>query len=91
MVALALTGAALIVAATGNLVDLAVPSWTYLTAAALLAVVFAVRAIGDFGLVGFFKTRGDGSFAALDTWVYSPLCVILAAAIAAILATRTGN
>ena len=54
----------------------------------LLAFVFAARAIGDFGLVGFFKTRGDGAFARLDTWVYSPLCLILAAAIGTIVATR---
>jgi hypothetical protein len=81
-------GAALTVAAAGDLIRLPVPAWTVVGGAILLAVVFAARAIGDFRLVGFFKTRGDGAFAWLDTWVYSPLCLLLAAAIATIVATR---
>lgn len=88
VVALAIAGAALVVAAAGGIVRLPLPSWTYVGAAALLALVFAVRAVGDFGIVGFFKTRGDNPFAQLDTWVYSPLCLILAAAIAGIVVTR---
>lgn len=88
-VAIAITGAALVVALTGGIMTLPLPSWTYVSASVLLALVFAARAIGDFGLVGFFKTRGDGAFARLDTWVYSPLCLILALAIATIIATRT--
>ena len=38
-----------------------------------------VRAIGDFGYVGFFKRKGGNPFARLDTRVYSPLCLLLAA------------
>lgn len=87
-VAIAIAGAALVVALAGGIVTLPLPGWTYVSAAALLALTFAARAIGDFGLVGFFKTRGDGAFARLDTWVYSPLCLILALAIATIIATR---
>lgn len=87
-VAIALLMAALVVAAAGNLVDPPGPAWPWVGAAIVLALVFAARAVGDFGLVGFFKTRGDGAFARLDTWVYSPLCLILAAAIATIVATR---
>ena len=44
----------------------------------LMAVVFALRAIGDFRYVGFFKRIRDGKFARLDTLVYSPLCAFLA-------------
>jgi len=87
-VALALLAAALLVAAVGDLIRPPGPNWIYVGAASVLALIFAARAVGDFGLVGFFKTRGDGAFARLDTWVYSPLCLILAIAIAAIVVTR---
>ncbi|MCQ6562861.1 DUF3995 domain-containing protein [Paenibacillus mendelii] len=39
------------------------------------AVVFILRAIGDFNLVGFFKKVKHTVFAKNDTWLYSPLCV----------------
>lgn len=87
-VAAALIAAALVVAAAGDIIRPPGPSWTYRGAATVLAIIFAARAVGDFGLVGFFKTRGDGAFARLDSWVYSPLCLALAIAITGILVTR---
>lgn len=48
----------------------------------LIAAVFALRAIGDFRYVGFFKRIRDGRFARLDTLAYSPLCAGLALLIA---------
>jgi hypothetical protein len=47
-----------------------------------LATVFLARAVGDFRYVGFFKKRVGSKFAHLDTWVFSPLCVLLAVLIA---------
>jgi hypothetical protein len=47
-----------------------------------LALVFLARAIGDFRYVGFFKRVVGSRFARLDTWVFSPLCVLLALLIA---------
>jgi hypothetical protein len=47
-------------------------------AAWLIAAVFALRAIGDFRYVGFFKRVRDSKFARLDTLAYSPLCAVLA-------------
>jgi hypothetical protein len=47
-------------------------------AAWLIAAVFALRAIGDFRYVGFFKRIRDSRFARLDTLAYSPLCAVLA-------------
>jgi hypothetical protein len=44
----------------------------------LIAAVFALRAIGDFRYVGFFKRIRDSAFARLDTLAYSPLCACLA-------------
>jgi hypothetical protein len=35
------------------------------------------RAVGDFRLVGFFKTVRGSTFARMDTRLYSPLCVLL--------------
>jgi hypothetical protein len=53
------------------------------TGAWLMAAAFALRAIGDFRYVGFFKTIRDSAFARLDTLAYSPLCACLALLIGA--------
>ena len=45
-----------------------------------VGVVFALRALGEFKWVGFFKSVRDTRFARLDTWLYSPLCAGMAAA-----------
>ncbi|HDR7648571.1 DUF3995 domain-containing protein [Bacillus mycoides] len=39
------------------------------------ALVFIVRAIGDFKFVGFFKKIKHSQFARYDTWFYNPLCL----------------
>ena len=45
----------------------------------VLVVVFLLRAIGDFRLVGFFKVQGTGTaFAHWDTLLFSPLSLALA-------------
>lgn len=44
---------------------------------AVVALVMFARAIGDFQLVGFFKRIKGSAFARMDTWIYSPLCVVL--------------
>lgn len=41
----------------------------------LCALVFLVRAIGDFRLIGFFKRVHNTRFARFDTCLYSPLCL----------------
>ena len=78
VVAIGLALCALLIAATVGVFALPLPhtapSW--LTRA--LALVFLLRAIGDFRLVGFFKRIRDSRFARLDTAVYSPLCLALA-------------
>jgi hypothetical protein len=52
-----------------------------------LAAVFALRAVGDFRTIGFFKAvRGTG-FARYDTALYSPLCLAIAAGSAFVAAT----
>lgn len=44
-----------------------------------IALLMFARAIGESNLVGFFKEVKGSTFARLDTWVYSPLCVVLGA------------
>ncbi len=46
-----------------------------------LALLFVLRAIGDLRLIGFFKKVRGSRFAWLDSTVYSPLCVVLAAGV----------
>ncbi|MBV9988342.1 MAG: DUF3995 domain-containing protein [Chitinophagaceae bacterium] len=43
-----------------------------------IAVVFLIRAIGDFKFVGFFKTVKWTKFGISDTQIYSPLCLFIA-------------
>ncbi|WP_240740184.1 DUF3995 domain-containing protein [Flagellimonas allohymeniacidonis] len=42
-----------------------------------IAIIFLVRALGDFKYVGFFKTSKNSKFSALDTRYYSPLCLLM--------------
>lgn len=81
LVAGALFAAALVVAATGEVIRLPLPNAAVTMMASLLALILAVRAVGDFRLVGMFKRANDSRFAELDTLVYSPLCALLALAI----------
>jgi len=82
-VALLLLLFAALVAATAAVrlgIPAAVLSWlSHALAAGLLA-----RAIGEFRYVGFFKRIRGTRFAVLDTMVYSPLCLLLAAGVAAV-------
>ena len=49
-----------------------------------LAVVFLLRAIGEFRMVGLFKSIKDTDFARWDTRLYSPLCLLIALLAAAV-------
>ncbi|MHC8320039.1 DUF3995 domain-containing protein [Pseudomonas sp. GB2N2] len=49
-----------------------------------IAMLMFARAIGDSNLVGFFKQVRGSRFARLDTWVYSPLCMVLGAGLLAV-------
>jgi hypothetical protein len=53
------------------------PQWMAVAANACIAAAFALRAVGDFKYVGFSKTRKEGLFASRDSWIYSPLCILI--------------
>lgn len=44
-----------------------------------IALVFGLRGIGDFKFVGVFKKDRSAGFPWLDSFIYSPLCLFLAA------------
>ena len=60
------------------------PRWVYRVGATGVAAVLAARAIGDRRSVGFLKRSRDSAFARRDTYLYSPLCAVLAVAGAAV-------
>jgi hypothetical protein len=43
-----------------------------------LALVFMLRAVGNLRTFGFFKNITGTPFARWDTWLYSPLCLLIA-------------
>lgn len=55
-----------------------VPHWIYRWGTGAIALIFFLRAIGEFRLVGFFKKVSDTPFAYWDTWLFSPLCLLIA-------------
>ena len=75
---LGLVVAALILAARSGALGSAVRIPATAVASRLLAIGFALRALGDFRYLGFFKSIRGTPFAYYDTWFYSPLFVCLA-------------
>ncbi|MNR60466.1 hypothetical protein D3C85_1819540 [compost metagenome] len=53
------------------------PGWFMNYGGWTLALVFLIRAVGDFRWVGFMKQRRGSVFARWDTLLYSPLCLFL--------------
>lgn len=49
----------------------------YQTLGMFLAVLFLLRAIGDFNMVGIFKKIKNTQFAFYDTYLFIPLCLFL--------------
>lgn len=82
LVGVSLLGMAVVVGSTAGLLPRFLPAGLMRGASAALALVFAVRAVGDFRYVGFFKRIRGGMFAGRDTLIYSPLCLLLAVLIA---------
>jgi hypothetical protein len=77
-VALALSVAAVICLGTLNYRLSFLPTWVYQTGIWCIAMVFLLRAIGEFHYFGFFKQVNDSLFAYWDTVLYTPLCLGLA-------------
>jgi len=73
---------AVLVAATGRVISLGLPDVVLGWLSYGLAFGLFARAIGEFKYVGFFKRVRGSRFATLDTWLFSPLCLLLSLAVA---------
>lgn len=73
-----------LVAATGGLMSVGIPAVALTWLSYALACGLLARAVGDFRYIGFFKRVRDSRFATLDTRLYSPVCLLLAAGVALI-------
>ena len=73
---------ATLVAATSGLLPLGLPPMLLSSLSYGLALGLLLRALGEFRYLGFFKRVRGSKFATLDTFVYSPLCLLLAAGVA---------
>jgi len=53
------------------------PPWVFYWGSLGISLIFLLRAIGDFRVVGFFKQIRDTGFAHWDTMLFSPLCLFI--------------
>ncbi|WP_051299120.1 DUF3995 domain-containing protein [Marinobacterium litorale] len=88
-VAFVLTGFALIAFVLGFGASYA-PALTPYAAFLGFAVggVLVLRAVGEFKYVGFFKRVKGSKFAAYDSWLFSPFCLLAGGAFLALAAGR---
>lgn len=84
LVAAALVIVAGLVSLRAGLFGPPVSHWTIRWSIAGVAVLMFARAIGDFRLVGLFKRTKGSTFAVMDTWLYSPLCITLGLGLAVV-------
>jgi hypothetical protein len=78
LVAIALLIAMLIILGRLGVLGKSVPQWVFRWGTWGISVLFFLRAVGEFKLVGFFKLVRDTEFARWDTWLFSPLCLVIA-------------
>jgi hypothetical protein len=76
-VGLALAAVLLLVLALTGAIRVPVPQVWFRAGAVLWAVVFVARAVSWSRYVGMFKRVRHTRFARYDTWLYSPLCLLL--------------
>lgn len=80
LVALSLYAAALVLLGHLGLWGRGLPRWLFSAGTWTLVAVFSGRVVGDFRWFGIFKRDTRTAFTWWDTWVYVPLCVLLALA-----------
>ncbi|HVG42802.1 MAG TPA: DUF3995 domain-containing protein [Chitinophagaceae bacterium] len=77
-VAVGLLFFALITAGTKGLFDPYINRTYFRYGALVIALIFFLRAMGDFKFVGFSKRVKETKFAIADTQIFSPLCLFIA-------------
>jgi Protein of unknown function (DUF3995) len=78
LVATALFIAMLVVLGQIGFLGKSIPPWIFRVGTFGISLVFLLRTIGNFKTVGFFKQIHDTPFAYWDTWLFSPLCLVIA-------------
>lgn len=73
-----------LVAATSGAVSLGLPQAVLRWLSLALAAGLFARAVGEFKYVGLFKRVRGSRFATLDSFVYSPLCLLLSVGVASV-------
>jgi hypothetical protein len=77
---------AALVAATAGLIPTPIARSVLSCLCYALAAGLLARAIGDFKYLGLFKRIKGSKFATLDSFLFSPLCLLLAAGVALVAA-----
>ena len=78
LVATLLFSAGLVVLGRLGLWGAALPRWAFVVGTWTLVAVFLGRIVGDFRWFGVFKRMRGTAFARWDTWLFVPLCLLLA-------------
>ena len=81
LVAVLLLFFAALVASCAGLWHVGIPHRVLLWLSYALVLGLVGRAVGDFRYVGFFKRIRGSAFARLDSLIFSPLCLLLAAGV----------
>ena len=87
-VGVALLASIALVLAFEKRIALPLPWWLVRAGVILLAVCFGVRALSWHSYVGLFKKVRNTRFARYDTWLYSPLCLLLSFCLCLLLAAE---
>lgn len=77
LVAIALLSAMFVMLGRVGVLGALLPTRIFFYGAWGISVVFFLRAVGEFRYVGFFKRVRDTKFAQWDTWLLSPLCLLI--------------
>jgi len=78
LVAVALLIATLIIIGQLGMLGKVLPKWIFQWGTWCICIIFLLRAVGEFRLVGFFKQVRDTEFAYWDTILFSPICLVIA-------------
>lgn len=69
--------ASLVILARGDVLLRGMPTFFSTFACVVLGAVLVWRTIGEFRFFGLFRSVTGTSFAYWDTWLYTPLCLVL--------------
>ena len=78
IIAFGLIFLALVTAGSQGLFDRYIKRTYFRYGTLTIAIIFLLRAIGDFKFMGFFKTVTGTKFGINDTQIFSPLCLLIA-------------